>query len=63
LAKTSRKSTAKRPVKKKASAAAPAEDDHVDGCDIDFANSEPTADADLPAASGGVEIAGAKRRR
>lgn len=67
MAKLSRKSKAKRPVKKKASAAALAdtghEDDHVDGCDINFAESEPTADADLPAAKGGVEVAGVKRGR
>jgi hypothetical protein len=58
----------KRPAKKrkapvKAQAHTSHEDDHVDGCDIDFAKAEPTADADLPAARGGVEVVGAKRRR
>jgi hypothetical protein len=58
----------KRPVKKskapvKAQASASHEDDHVDGCEIDFTKTDPTADADLPAARGGVEVVGAKRRR
>jgi hypothetical protein len=58
----------KRPAKKrkapvKAQASASHEDDHVDSCDIDFNEGEPTADADLPMARGGVEVAGAKRRR
>jgi hypothetical protein len=68
LAKVSQKSKVKRPVKKrkapvKAQAYASHEDDHVDGCEIDFAKADPTADADLPAAKGGVEVVSAKRRR
>lgn len=67
MAKVSKKSKVKRPVKKrkapvKAQAHTPHEDDHVDSCDLDF-TSDPTADADLPVARGGVEIVGAKRRR
>jgi hypothetical protein len=30
---------------------------HVDGCDVDFTKSVPTADAELPPATGGVEVA------
>jgi hypothetical protein len=68
LAKVSQKSKVKRPAKKrkapvKAQAHASHEDDHVDSCDIDFNEAEPTADADLPAAKGGVEVVSAKRRR
>lgn len=68
MAKVSRKSKVKRGVKKrkapvKAQASASHEDDHVDSCDIDFTKAEPTADADLPAARGGVEVVGARRRR
>jgi hypothetical protein len=68
LAKVSQKSKVKRPVKKrkapvKARAYTSHEDDHVDSCDIDFTEAEPTADVDLPAARGGVEVVGAKRRR
>jgi hypothetical protein len=68
LAKVSQKSKVKRPVKKrkapvKAQAFASHEDDHVDGCEINFAKAALTADADLPAAKGGVEVVRAKRRR
>jgi hypothetical protein len=68
LAKVSQKSKVKRPVKKskapvKAQASVSHEDDHIDSCDIDFNEGEPTADADLPVAKGGVEVVGAKRRR
>lgn len=37
------------------------EDDHVDGCDFEFQESDATPDAELPAARGG--IAQAKKRR
>lgn len=35
---------------------------HVDGCDIDFAQGELTADAELPEAKGGVEVLRKTRR-
>ena len=35
---------------------------HVDGCDIDFAQGELTADAELPEAKGGVEVLRTTRR-
>ena len=35
-------------------------EDHVDGCDVEFRDSEATPDAALPAARGGVEV---RRRR
>jgi hypothetical protein len=31
------------------------EEDHVDGCELDFTQSDATPDASLPAATGGVE--------
>jgi hypothetical protein len=40
-----------------------AEENHIDGCDIDFTASDVTADADLPAAKGGVESVFRKTRR
>jgi hypothetical protein len=56
---------AKSPAKKKtARAAAPAahEDDHVCACDVEMSDADVTADADLPPARGGVEVARAGRR-
>ena len=38
------------------------EEDHIDGCDVEFLESEATPDAELPAAIGGVEIVRGKRR-
>ena len=66
MAKVSKKTKAKRPVKKtKTSARRPApvahEDDHVDGCDVEIGEADATADADLPPARGGVEVVRAKR--
>jgi hypothetical protein len=71
VAKVSKKTKAKRPVKKrparktKTSARRPApvahEDDHVDGCDVEIGEADATADADLPPARGGVEVVRAKR--
>jgi hypothetical protein len=37
------------------------EEDHIDGCDVDF-EGEATPDAALPAARGGVEEARTRRR-
>ena len=39
------------------------EEDHIDGCDFELDESEATPDAALPAAMGGVEILGDRRRR
>ena len=39
------------------------EENHIDGCDVEFLESEATPDAELPAAMGGVEIIRGKRRR
>lgn len=66
MAKASKKPTAKRPVKKaKTPASAQTltahEDDHVCGCDVEMTEADATADADLPAARGGVEGARARR--
>jgi hypothetical protein len=38
------------------------EEDHIDGCDFDFVESEATSDAELPASRGGVEEAKRKRQ-
>ncbi len=32
------------------------EEDHIDGCDVEFHEGEATPDAALPAARGGVEV-------
>jgi hypothetical protein len=37
-------------------------EDHIDGCDLEFHDSDATLDAELPAATGGVEIAKGKGR-
>jgi hypothetical protein len=42
--------------------APPHEEDHIDGCDLEFPDSEATPDAELPEARGGVETVGRKRR-
>jgi len=65
--KVSRKTKAKRPVKKtRMPAGVPAltahEDDHVCGCDVEMSEADATADADLPPARGGVEVVRATRR-
>jgi hypothetical protein len=39
------------------------DENHVDGCDINFRESEPTPDDELPPARGGVEVARAMRAR
>jgi hypothetical protein len=39
------------------------EEDHIDGCDLEFLDSEATPDAALPEARGGVEILPARRRQ
>jgi hypothetical protein len=67
VAKVSKKPAAKPPPKKaRAAAAAPAltahEDDDVCGCDVEITQADATADADLPPARGGVEVARGKRR-
>lgn len=66
MAKVSKKTKAKRPVKKTRTPArgqAPTahEDDHVCGCDVEIGEADATADADLPPARGGVEVVRAKR--
>ena len=66
MAKVSKKTKAKRPVKKtktpaRASAPTAHEDDHVCGCDVEIGEADATADADLPPARGGVEIVRTKR--
>jgi hypothetical protein len=64
----SRKASKTRGTGKKAKASvrvlgSPAhEEDHIDGCDVEFPESEATADAALPAARGGVDV-GRKRSR
>jgi hypothetical protein len=51
----------------RASAAAGAlhaqDEDHIDGCDAEFHDSEATPDAALPRAKGGVEIMRGKRQK
>lgn len=48
----------------RASAAAHAhEDNDVDGCDVEFRESDATPDDELPPARGGVEVVRAKRGR
>jgi len=37
------------------------EEDHIDGCDVEFHDGEATPDAALPAARGGVEVRGRRR--
>lgn len=78
MARTSRKSNARAaraasagkskraPKARKAPAwtrAAPDEEAHIDACDLEFRESEATPDAELPEATGGVEILRATRRR
>jgi hypothetical protein len=70
VAKTAKK--AKRPAKKKKKTTRPArsaqavheahEEDHICACDLEFDDSDITADADLPPARGGVEVARTGRR-
>ena len=43
--------------------AEPDEDAQVDGCDVDFEDSEVTADAELPGATGGVDTGRKTPRR
>lgn len=45
----------------KAQAMRPHEEDHIDGCDVEFREDEATLDAELPAATGGVEVIGRRR--
>lgn len=54
---------AKKSAKPRAAINARVEENHIDGCDIDFAASDPTADADLPPAKGGIEPARRTARR
>ena len=42
--------------------AAPDEEGHIDACDLQFHESEATPDAELPEATGGVEILRGTRR-
>jgi hypothetical protein len=65
MPKTSR-SRKRRPKKASPTRAGTAKTDHeqhVDSCDLEFKESAPTPDAELPAARGGIEIVGSKRRR
>jgi len=74
MPKTSRKSTGEakrarifRPatrVRKKPSRMQTATDDerHIDGCDVDFNESDVTPDTELPESTGGVEIVPTRRR-
>ncbi len=55
--------TTRRAARPAAMDALAAEENHIDGCDIDFTASDVTADADLPAAKGGVESVFRKTRR
>lgn len=43
--------------------AAPDEEAHIDACDLEFSESEATPDADLPGATGGVEVPRGTRGR
>jgi hypothetical protein len=43
--------------------AAPDQEAHIDACDLEFPESEATPDAELPEATGGVEILRGTRRR
>jgi len=36
---------------------------HIDGCDVEIPDALATADAELPAARGGIEITAQQRRR
>jgi hypothetical protein len=38
------------------------EEDHICACDVEFTDADATADADLPPARGGVEVARSNRR-
>ena len=63
---TTRRVQARRAGPRRALVAPSDADAHMDGCDIDFKDSPMTADADLPQASGGVELikrAPGKRRK
>jgi hypothetical protein len=58
--RTSKQASAKKASAKRATA--PHEDDGVCGCDVEITDADATADADLPAARGGVEVVRAQRR-
>ena len=68
MAKSAKKT--KRPAKKKKARPSRSlrtvheahEEDHICACDIEFDDDAVTADADLPPARGGVEVARANRR-
>jgi hypothetical protein len=55
-AKNRARSSARAPTEK------PHDDDHVDGCDVDFTDEEQTLDEHLPQARGGVEVVTARSR-
>ena len=62
MAKAKKAAKPKKAAKAKSTAHKPHQDDHIDACDLDF-HADPTHDADLPPARGGVEGERASRRR
>lgn len=62
----SRRASRKRVTTRRAPArrlALPDDQAHIDGCDVDFNESDATPDAELPASTGGVETARRTERR
>ena len=68
MAKASKKRPTRKPARKRARSSVrapiekPREDDHVDGCDVDFNDEEQTLDEHLPPARGGVEVVSSRSR-
>jgi len=61
-AKTSRRKPTAKAVKAAGRVPAFSDEDHIDGCDCVFPDSEATPDAELPPAKGGVGNAPRRRR-
>ena len=57
-----KRATKRRRASAKTQVAHAHEEDHIDGCDVEFPDSEATLDAELPEARGGIETVGGKRR-
>jgi hypothetical protein len=58
-----RKRRAKKASPRRARTVKTDHEQHIDGCDLEFQESAPTPDAELPAARGGIEIIGSRRWR
>jgi hypothetical protein len=57
-----RRTTANRSAPVTARAMSAHQEDHIDGCDVEFLDRDATPDSALPAATGGVEGEGRRRR-